>query len=198
MSEPSRLEKLDARERKLLTILIGMVGAALFLALPLGVYSMLSSKRKQNEEIRELISSIYDAQGQIGERKAKRDALLARYAKQMPNVTSFIDEAAKSNGISAAESQDRPDVPHGKKYTEKVAVVKMHKVGMLALLKTLERIEQSGYPVSISKLNVRPRSNEQDSYEVELGISAYERKGDAPQPAAEGADSAAASPGRAP
>ncbi len=192
MSEQSRFDKLDARERKLLTILIGMVGVALFLALPVGLYSMLSSRRKNNDEIRELITSIYDAQGQIGERKAKRDALLARYAKQVPNLASFIDESAKSNGISAAESQDRPDVPHGKKYTEKVAVVKMHKVGMLALLKTLEKIEQSGYPVSISKLNIRPRTNEPDSYEVELGISAYERKGEAPQPAAaDGADSAA-------
>lgn len=198
MSAQSRLEKLDERERRLLTILIGMVGAALFLALPVGLYSVVSGKRRQNEDIRELLTNIYDSQGAIGERKAKQEALLSRYAKPAPALAGFIDEAAKSNGISAAESSDRPDVPHGKRYTEKVAVVKMHKVGMLALLKTLERIEQSGHPVSISKLNIRPRTNEPDSYEVELGISAYERKGDAPPPPSEGAEPEAGSQGRTP
>ena len=40
----------------------------------------------------------------------------------------------------------------------------------------MERIEQSGHPVSISRLNIRKRGTEQDSYDVELIISAYDRK----------------------
>jgi general secretion pathway protein M len=59
-------------------------------------------------------------------------------------------------------------------------VVKIHKIGMLALAKTLEKIEQSGYPLAVTRLNVKPRSGEPDSYEVELGVSAYDRKADAP------------------
>jgi general secretion pathway protein M len=61
-------------------------------------------------------------------------------------------------------------------------VVKLHKVGMLALAKTLEGIERSGHPVSISRLNVKPRAGEKDAFEVELGVSAFDRKPDA-QPA---------------
>jgi general secretion pathway protein M len=135
----------------------------------------------------------------VSERKAKHDALLSRYAKPAPQLAGFIDEAAKANGISAAESQDRPEVPHGKRYSERVAVVKMHKVGMLALAKTLERIEQSGHPVAITRLNIKPRSGEPDSYEVELGVSAYDRKGETASATAAGAGSAAAgSAGRTP
>jgi general secretion pathway protein M len=121
-----------------------------------------------------------------------------RYAKPAPPLASFIDESAKQNGISAAESQDRPEVPHGKRYTERVAVVKMHKVGMLALARTLEKIEQSGYPVAITRLNLRPRSGEPDSYEVELGVSAYDRKGEAgaASAGAGAAGTATAAPGR--
>ena len=195
----ARLDKLEARERRLLSILGAIFGGILLLLGPVGIWSMLSRKRGDNQEIRELIQAIHDASGQVSERRAKHDALLARYAKPAPQLAGFIDEAAKANGIAAAESQDRPEVPHGKRYSERITVVKMHKVGMLALAKTLEKIEQSGYPVAISRLNVKPRSGEPDSYEVELGVSAFDRKADAPTAAAAATGSASASPtGRTP
>lgn len=196
MSLRTRMEKLDARERRLLSILLIAVGVIVVLAGPIALISLLSRKRADNQEIRELITAISESRGQIADRKGQREALLMRYAKPAPPLASFIDESAKVNGISAAESQDRPEVPHGKRYTERVAVVKMHKVGMLALAKTLEKIEQSGYPVAITRLNLRPRSGEPDSYEVELGVSAYDRKGEAGQASAGAAASATASPGR--
>jgi general secretion pathway protein M len=67
----------------------------------------------------------------------------------------------------------------------------MHKIGMLALAKTLEQIESSGHPVAVTKLNLKPRAGEPDSYEVELGVSAYDRKA---EPAAAPASSASAPP----
>lgn len=196
MSVRGRLDKLDARERRLLSILLGIAGVLVVLAGPIALISALSKKRADNQEVRELIAAINGSSSQIAERKSQKEALLMRYAKPAPPLASFIDESAKTNGISAAESQDRPEVPHGKRYAERVAVVKMHKVGMLALAKTLEKIEQSGYPVAVSRLNIRPRSGEPDSYEVELGVSAYDRKGEAPSGGAGPAGSATASPGR--
>ena len=46
---------------------------------------------------------------------------------------------------------------------------------MFAIAKFLEKIEQSKLPVAISRLNVRKRSGEPDSYDCEVGISAYDR-----------------------
>jgi general secretion pathway protein M len=198
MTLQAKIDKLDARERRLLTIFGGMLGAILFLIGPIGLWSVLSGKRADNQEIRDLISQIHASSAQVGERRAKQDALLARYARPAPQLASFIDDAAKANGIAAAESADRPEVPHGKRYSERITVVKMHKVGMLALAKTLEKIEQSGHPVVVSKLNIKPRSGEPDSYEVELGVSAFDRKADAPQAAAGAAATASAAPGRTP
>jgi general secretion pathway protein M len=195
----ARLDKLDARERQLLSILGAIFGGMLILIGPIGVWSMLSRKRGDNQELRELIQTIHDSSAQVSERRAKHDALLARYAKPAPQLAGFIDEAAKANGIAAAESQDRPEVPHGKRYSERITVVKMHKVGMLALAKTLEKIEQSGYPVAVSRLNIKPRSGEPDSYEVELGVSAFDRKADAqPASAAATAQPSASPAGRTP
>ncbi|MEP7121770.1 MAG: hypothetical protein ABJE95_12700 [Byssovorax sp.] len=194
MTLRERFEKLEPRERRLLTILGSILGAALLLALPIYVIKTVSDKRTENEQLRALVDSIYEARASIGERKAKHDALLARYGKPAPALAGFIEEASRANSISAAESQDRPEAPHGKRYTERMTVVKMHKVGMLPLAKMLEKIEQSGFAVVISKLNIKPRAGEADAYEVELGVSAFDRKPDAPPPASSASPAASAAP----
>lgn len=178
MTFAERLDKLEPRERRLLGLLTGLVAVLLVLALPLYAWSAVRDARDSNEQVRDLISDIYKARMSVGEMRAKQEALLARYSKPAPQLAGFIEEAAKANNITVADSQDKPEVPHGKKYSERITVVKLHKVGMLNLVKLLEKIEQSGHPVAISRLNIRPRSGEPDSYEVELGVSAYDRKAD--------------------
>ncbi|MGK3997979.1 type II secretion system protein GspM [Sorangium sp. So ce1024] len=180
MTLRERLDKLEPRERRLLTVLVGFLAVCLLLLVPIGLASVASSKRTENQEVRDLLQSIYEAADKVSERKAQRDALLARYARPAPPLAGFIEDAAKQQGLTAAESQDRPDVPHGKKYTERITVVKMHRIGMLGLAKMLERIESSGHPVAVTRLNIKPRAGEPDSYEVELGVSAFDRKGDPP------------------
>jgi len=189
----ARFEKLEPRERRLLTIFGGVLAVAIFLLIPIGIVSVVSSRRSDNEDLRNLIDQIYDARSQVAERRAKHDALIARYAKPAPQLAGFLDELAKAQGITAAESQDRAEAPHGKRFTERLTVIKMHKVGMLPLAKMLEKIEQSGYPVAITKLSIKPRSGEPDSYEVELGVSAFDRKADGPAPGASGSPAAGAS-----
>lgn len=191
MTLRERFDKLEPRERRLLGILGTMLGVFVFLLGPIGIYSVVSGRRSDNDDLRKLIDDIYEARGQIAERKAKHDALLARYAHPAPPLAGFIEEATKENGVSAAESQDRPPMQHGKRYSERVTTVKIHKIGMLALSKTLEKIEQSGYPLSVTRLNVKPRVGEPDSYEVELGVSAFDRSADVAAPAAAASASAA-------
>ena len=190
MTLRERLEKLDARERRLLAMLGALFGAFVMLLGPYALWSHVNGKRTENQDLRELIDQIYDARAAIGERKAKHDALVARYAKTAPPLAAFIEEAAKENGATAGDTQDLPEVPH-KRYQERTTKVKFHKIHMLALAKTLEKIEQSGYPVSVSRLNIKPHSGEPDSYEVELAVSAFDRKPDAP---ATGAGASSASP----
>ena len=191
MSLKDRYGKLDTRERRLLSILLGVFAVALFLLLPVGIASAIGGKRDANQELRDVTQKIYDSRAQIGEKKAKHDALLARYAKPAPPLAGLIEDAAKNHGLAVPEAQDKPDIPHGKRYSEKLTVVKMHKVGLLGLVKMLEKIEQSGFPVAVTRLNIKPRAGEADSYEVELGVSAFERKADAKDATAPAAGSAA-------
>ena len=194
MTLRERYEKLEPRERRLLTILLGLFGGILFLLVPVGIYSLVASRRSDNDDVRELINSIHAARSQVAERKARHDALIARYAKPAPALAGFLEDKAKEAGLPSPEAQDRPEVPHGKRYNERVTVVKLHKVSMLPLAKMLEKVEQSGHPVSITRLSIKPRANEPDSYEVELGVSAFDRKADAPAAGASAAASASARP----
>jgi hypothetical protein len=52
----------------------------------------------------------------------------------------------------------------------------LRRVGMLSLAKFLERIEKSSYPIVLSRLNIRKRGTEDDSFDVELIVSAFDRK----------------------
>jgi len=163
------------RERRLVGLLLAIVAALLVLALPVGVALTAASRGAQNHEMIEAIARIKGAREEIRARQAKREAVVRRYASKAPPLAGLLEKAARDNGLDVPESRDNPEVPHGKKYVERSTVIRLRKARMLALAKMLEQIEQQGMPVAISRLNVRRRGGEKDSYDVELGLSAYDR-----------------------
>jgi general secretion pathway protein M len=168
-------ERLAPREKRLMGVLgVAFAGFLLFLV-PLAVSLTLSSRREANKALRDSIFTIKNSREEIQKRQERRDAILARYANKAPPLAGLLEKAAKDNGIAIQETRDKPEAPHGKKYTERGTVVRLKKSGMLQLAKTLEQIEQQRLPVAISQLNIRRRGGEKDSYDVELGVSAYDR-----------------------
>ena len=150
---------INPREKKLLGVL-AMVGAVVALrAIPFAMQLVVDSKRSDNDELRQALSDVQDARGKVRDRQARKEKL------------------------EVTDSVDRPDVPLGKKYTERSTNVHLKKAGMYAIAKFLESIEKSGYAVAITRLDIHKRSGEQDSYDVDLGVSAYDRAPDATPPA---------------
>lgn len=194
MSIAVRLEKLDQRERKLLGALGAVTGVLLVLVLPAALLLTMASKQGENDEIRAVLSDIDDARSTINERKAKAGAVVKKYSNPAPTLAGFIEQAAKAHSLTAADMQDKPDTPHGKLYNERFTVVKMHKISLLPFVQMLEQIETSGHPVAVTRLNIRPRPNEPDQYETEIGISAYDRKETKPAASASPSASPTASP----
>jgi general secretion pathway protein M len=183
--------ELAPRERRLLSIL-GLVGAVLLMLLvPLGVSAMLRGKRTENADMRTAILRVQTGRAVVAERKAKRDAVVARYAKTAPKLGGFLEQLAKEEAIEVPEMQDKQELPIGKRYTERTTQLRLRKVPGFPLLKFLEKIEQSGFPVAITRLNVRKRGGDHDSFDIELGVSAYDRKEVAAAPATSGSASPA-------
>jgi general secretion pathway protein M len=170
-----RLDTLQPRERRLLNILVAVFVVIVVLLLPIGVSAMLANSRSKNEELREAIERLLAERDQIQERNDKNQGVLARYKNQAPALASFIDSHAKQLSLEIPEFKDRPAVPHGKDYEERATDIRIKSVNMRPLVLFLERIPQSQYPISITKLNVRRRGTEPDEWEAAMTVSAFHR-----------------------
>jgi general secretion pathway protein M len=118
---------------------------------------------------------VQDARGRVRERQAKKDAIALRYSKTAPPLAGYLEQAARQQKLQVTDSTPLPDVPHGKRYMEHGTDIHLKKSGMLPLALFLESIEKSGYPVAATRLNIRRRTGEPDSYDVEVGVSSYDR-----------------------
>ena len=172
------LDRLEPRERRMLGVLGAMAATMLLCLIPYGIGSMVSSRRDDVQALERAISDIKANREVVRARQARRDAVLARYANKAPPLGSLIEKAAKDQKLDVPESQDRPEQPHGKKYVERGTMVRLRKASMLQLGKMLEALEQTRMPVTLSRLDVRRRPGEHDSYDVELGVSAFDRAAD--------------------
>ncbi|HEX8795616.1 MAG TPA: hypothetical protein VF765_31920 [Polyangiaceae bacterium] len=174
---------MNARERRLVAVL-GFVAAIIGLfAIPFGLEAFVRSQASDNDDLRQTLQDVQDARGVVKERQASKDAIVARYSRKAPELAGFIEQQARMQKLEVTDSTPLPDVPHGKRYVEHGTNVRLKKTSMLPLAHFLESIERSGYPVAVTRLNIRRRSAELDSYDVEVGLSSYDRSAQAPTPA---------------
>jgi hypothetical protein len=175
MALSNPLEKLNPRERRLAVILIAFVGFLVLIAGPVGLESLVISRQSDNEDLRSALSAVQAARGEVRERQARKDAIALRYGKKAPPLAGYLEQSARAQKLEVTDSVDRPEVPHGKRYVERNTVIHLKKAGMYPIAKFIESLEKSGYPLAVTRLSVRRRSGEPDSYDVEIGISAYDR-----------------------
>jgi general secretion pathway protein M len=166
---------LNPREQRVATIALGVLGVFFLLAVPVGLQTLVASRSSGNDELRAAHASVNGARGTIRERQQRKASIASRYQKPAPQLAGFLEQTASAQKLQVTDSVDRPDVPHGKKFVERNTVIHLKKSGMGSIAKFLEAIEKSGYPVEISRLDIRKRSGEPDSYDVEVGVSAFDR-----------------------
>jgi general secretion pathway protein M len=176
MTLSERLDRLEPRERRLLRILASVFGIGLVLLVPAAFFTTLSARRAENQAMREAIQAVEDGREQVLKRERTRQAILQRYARPAPALAGFLETAAKANSLEIPESQDRAVVPHTKQYDERSTKIVLRQVGMFNLVKFMEQLENSGSPVEVSLLNIRKRGADGDVYDVEMIVSAYDRK----------------------
>ncbi len=180
------LLQMNERERRLVGILAVVGVIVLVCAVPFGLELLVRSERGDNDDLRQALSDVQDARIRVRERQQRKDAIEARYLRHAPSLAGFLEQTARQQKLEVTESTPLPDVPHGKRYTEHGTNIHLKKAGMLPVAKFLEAIENSGFPVSVTKLNIRKRSGEQDSYDVEVSVSSYDRAEAPPAPAPSG------------
>jgi general secretion pathway protein M len=196
MTLRERFERLEPREQKLLLILLGVFGVMMILVIPVVLSATASSRRDDNQALREAIGALREATPELEQAEAERHQVLARYARPAPPLAGFLEQLATASGIEIPESQDRPPVPHGKKYEERSTKIVLQKVGMKSFAAFMEAIASSGHPLRVSILNVKKRATDPDSYDVSMVVSAFDRKEPEKKPGG-GASAASAEPAAA-
>jgi general secretion pathway protein M len=167
---------LNPREQRLATVLGAVFAVLVLLGIPILVESMIWSRRATNEKTRAALEAVQAARGQLRERQARKDAVASRYNQKAPALAGFLEQTARAQKLEVTDSVDRPEVPSGKKFAERSTVIHLKKAGMYSISKYLESIENSGHAAAVTRLNVRKRTGEPDSFDVELGVTAYDKK----------------------
>ena len=183
MNLRERLQGLEERERRLLgfALLVAVIGVVL--APPIALYAVLHARRSEVDAVRAAVSSIQDQSELIQRAKAEKGALTQRYQKPAPQLQAFLAKLASEAGVEIPESQDRQVVPRGKRFDERSTKITLRKVGMLKLVRFLEKIERSGHPVKVSQIDIRKRPDP-DQWDVDMIVSAFDRKVTEPKPGA--------------
>ncbi len=173
---------LNPREQRMATIGVVVLAVMMIVGLVGGLSVTVASRASDIDELKTTLAAVQGARGQVRERQSRKDSIAQRYQTRAPTLAGYLEKTARENRLEVSDSVDRPDVPHGKKYTERATVIHLKKAGMLNISKFLEALEKSNYPVSVSRLDIRKRTGEPDSYDVEVGVSAYDRQEPAPSP----------------
>lgn len=190
MNLKERFEQLEEREKKLLMVFAGVVGVIVVLILPFALAVSVSSKSAANERIREIIQQIEDERAVLARRQADGERVERRYARQAPPLAGFLAQIADKAGVEIPETQDRSTVPRGKTFKERITKIQLRKVGMLQLSNFMDKVSNSGYAVSISKLNIKKRGTKPDEFDAEMEISAFDHEKPKKKPdVSEGEDS---------
>jgi general secretion pathway protein M len=166
---------MNVRERRVVAMIGFILGCAAVLAIPIALDASVRTRADENDELRQALTDVQDARLRVRERQAKKDAIVLRYARKAPSLAGYLEQMARQQKLEVTDSTPLPDVPHGKRYVEHGTNIHLRKTGMLPLVRFLESLEKSGYPIAITRLEIRKRSGENDAFDVECGVASYDR-----------------------
>lgn len=178
MSFADRLAQLDARERRLLGILGATCLGLALVAGPVAVNMIANGKRDDNQRLRDAITQIQSSRTGLRKQDDVRRVVETKYATPAPALAPMLEEIAKKHEVEIPETQDRPSVLHGKHYEERQTKITLRKVPIRKLVLFLEGVVQAKPTISLSRLEIKRRGTETDAYDVEVIVSAFDRKDD--------------------
>lgn len=171
-----RYARLADRERKLLLIFAGVLSAFTLVLLPIWIRSGVSAQADENTRLREVIIAIGDERLTIAKRAQLSETVARRYGRKAPALAGFLASTADQVKLKIPETQDRSSVPHGKTFKERLTRINMTKVGMRQLAEFMEKVTTSGYPIVISRLDIKKRGGAPDEFDAEMDVSAFDRE----------------------
>jgi hypothetical protein len=168
-------DRMPVRERRWITALaIAVVVVATSLTIYL-IFSSISDLEEGNADVREALGAIAKHRDDYLEAKARAQAQEARLGGDPPQLVADIEAAAREETVAIAESNERPPVAAGKRWTEHDVDLKIRGVDLQALTNFLKRVETGPRPIFVTHLSLKRRFSEADKLDAELTAIAFER-----------------------
>lgn len=169
-------ENLNDRERKLVTLLGGVL-AVLIVFLPVWLLtSSIGAIEEENEQIRGALRDISDHGTQLAARDEQRQAAERRYDNPAPPLGSFLEAKAREAGYDRPlEVTDQPEKVEGE-FTRRNTRASLPGVDLRTAIGVMTAVKNSPYPVAIEKLQLE-HYQAGDRYNVQLGVVAFDRNG---------------------
>jgi len=162
------------RERLMLGGLGGTVVAFVLFVILTSVSSSLSDIEDQNLENAESLRFIQRNADKLRQAQRDESARERRFSRKAPALQGWLEGIATKRSLEIPEAQDRPEVNLGKNFTERAVEIRLRKIGLRPLTEFMVDVENSPYPVAVTKLHVRRRVGESDQFDVEMTVSAYD------------------------
>jgi hypothetical protein len=166
-------DNLNDRERRMLSVLGGLVLALLLLLPPVLLSLGNNDLQAQNDELRSVLDQLAIQRGRLMRLAEDRKNAEQRYKNKTPPLGSFMESEAKKQGLTLQEVTDQPEKTVGR-YLRRSVTVSLPQTGLTPVINLLSSIVESGHPVAIQEIQL-DHYQPGDQYNVKLGILTYDK-----------------------
>jgi type II secretory pathway component PulM len=183
----SAWENLNDRERRMLSVLGGVL-LVLLLLVPPGMLTLGNRDlQTENDELRSLLDQLSIQRARLLQLAQDRKNAEQRYQNKTPPLGSFLESEAKKQGLTLQEVTDQPEKTVGR-FQRRSITVSLPQTGLTPVIKLLSSIVESGHPVAIQEIQL-DHYQPGDQYHVRLGVLTYDKlSSTAAKPPSEGHD----------
>jgi type II secretory pathway component PulM len=177
-------ENLNDRERRMLAVLGGVLGAILLLLPPVLLVLDNADLEAQNAELRNAVEQLDMQRTRLARLAQERRAAEQRYLNKTPPLGSFLESEARKQGLTLQEVTDQPEKTVGR-YLRRSVTVALPSVALTPLIQLLSSIVESGHPVAVDQIQM-DHYQPGDQFNVKLGILTFDKQSAAAAPKAAG------------
>ncbi|MFT3921140.1 MAG: type II secretion system protein GspM [Myxococcales bacterium] len=165
-------EKLSDRERRMLSIMGGVLLTMLAFVVVWTTTTALAEVEEERDAIRSVLSDIDRAGVVLDKREAERKAIEQRYKNRAPALAAYVESKAKEESLEVRQVVEDPEKVVGG-YRRQSVRVSFSGVSLRPIMHLLASIDDERSPIAVERILIEHYS-QGDSYKVDLGIASYE------------------------
>jgi len=169
----SAWENLNDRERRMLSVLGGVLVILLLLVPPSMLTLGNSELQTENDQLRGLLDQLSIQRAHLLQLAQDRKNADQRYQNKTPPLGSFLESEARKQGLTLQEVTDQPEKTVGH-FQRRSITVSLPQTGLTPVIKLLSSIVESGHPVAIQEIQL-DHYQPGDQYHVRLGVLTYDK-----------------------